>query len=70
MTINAKNAECIDGKKRTDLGHLSGRRDEDQSSSTKEISYFIRITGANPSVTVTVESEKGGKIRRGISLKE
>lgn len=69
--ISTTNAELVDGKKRTDLGHLAGRRDDNASSNaTKELSYVLRITGANPSVTVNVESEKGGRVKREISLKE
>lgn len=68
--ISLGQAELVDGKSRTDLGHLSGRRDEDASTkSLAEVSYVIRITGSNPTATITIESEKGGRTKREISLK-
>ncbi len=70
--IQFSNAELIDGKPRTNLGHLAGRRDDDASlgSSIGEVTYLIRVTGANPSATFTVESEKGGRVKREIALKD
>lgn len=69
-TITLNNAELVDGKLRTDIGHLAGRRDDDSATkSIKEVTYVIRVTGSNPSATVTIESEKGGKVKREFPLK-
>jgi len=69
--ISTTNAEIVDGDQRKELGHLAGRRDDDASTlSTKEVSYVLRITGTNPTATITVESEKGGRTKKEISLKE
>lgn len=69
--ITLKNAELVEGKQRTDLGNLAGRRDDDASTlSIGRVSYVFRITGANPTATLSIESEKGGKVRREIALKE
>lgn len=67
--ISLANAELVEGKTRTDLGHLEGRRDGDAAATVREVSYVIRVTGANPVATVTIESEKGGKVKRDIPLK-
>lgn len=69
--ITLKNAELVEGKQRTDLGNLAGRRDDDASTlSIGKVSYVFRVTGANPTATLIIESEKGGKVRREIALKE
>ncbi len=69
--VQLNGAELIDGKPRTDLGHLSGRRDDDAATeSIRDVTYLIRISGSNPTAIVTVESEKGGRVRREIPLKE
>ncbi len=69
--IKLTNAELVSGKPRTDMGNLAGRRDEDASTlSLGQVTYVIRITGSNPSASLTIESEKGGRVKREILLKE
>lgn len=67
--IELTDAELVGGTKRTDLGHLSGRRDDDASAIRKEVRYVIKITGSNPSAKIAVTSEKGGKVTREVKLK-
>jgi hypothetical protein len=67
--IEVADGELITGKSRTDLGHLSGRRDNDLSSSKGEVEYVVRITGPNPKAVITIQSEKGGTSRRELDLK-
>lgn len=68
--IMLNDAQLIEGKTREEVGHLAGRRDDDATfDSQKTITYIIKITGNNPKATVTVQSEKGGTMRKEISLK-
>ena len=67
--IQITDGELTAGKTRMDLGHLSGRRDNDMATSRREIEYIVRITGANPTATITIQSEKGGQVKRELELK-
>ena len=68
--ISLTDAQLIEGSLREDLGHLEGRRDEGAAfGSQKTITYVVRITGNNPKAIITIQSEKGGTVRKEISLK-
>jgi len=68
--IELKDAELISGKARTDLGHFTGRRDENSLTSKKEIEYVVKVSGSDPTVTITTQSEKGGKSKKELKLKK
>jgi hypothetical protein len=67
---DVKDAELVSGKTRTDLGHLTGRRDENSATSKTEVEYLVKTTGTDPSITIQVQSEKGGKVKREVKLKK
>lgn len=71
--IDLRDAELVGGARRTDLGHLKGSRDtrgnDRQADSRRTVEYVVRVTGARPSATITVVSEKGGAVRREVSLR-
>lgn len=66
--VEVKDAELISGEPRTDLGNLDGTRDNN-GVTTRSVDYVFQITGKNPVATFTVQSEKGGTIKKEISLK-
>ena len=66
--VEVKDAELISGEPRTDLGNLDGTRDNNGVTS-RSVDYLFQITGKNPVATFTVQSEKGGTIKKEISLK-
>jgi hypothetical protein len=70
VLIELKDAELVSGQARTDVGHLTGRRDESNATSKKEIDYVVKVSGSNPSVTIITQSEKGGKSKKELSLKK
>lgn len=67
--VELTGAELVSGKARTDLGHLPGRRDGESLERTKTVEYVFKITGSSPKATITIDSEKGGKVRREVGLK-
>lgn len=68
--ITLTDAQLVEGNPREDLGHLQGRRDDGAAfGSQKTVTYVVKITGSNPKATITVQSEKGGTIKKEISLK-
>ncbi|MEP5611364.1 MAG: M14 family metallopeptidase [Cyclobacteriaceae bacterium] len=68
--LELKNAELISGSLRTDLGHVVGSRDSDDTSaaSKRNLSYGIKITGQNATAALTIISEKGGSVSKLIKL--
>ncbi len=66
--LDLKDAELVGGKMRTDLGHLDGSR-ENEGVTKCEVEYILKITGKNPTAIITVQSEKGGTVKKEISLK-
>lgn len=66
--VEVKDAELISGEPRTDLGNLDGTRGNN-GVTTRSVDYVFQITGKNPVATFTVQSEKGGTIKKEISLK-
>lgn len=68
--LKLKNAKLISGKLRTDLGHISGSRDSGQSgvSSKRHINYGIQITGRKATATLIIQSDKGGTVKKVITL--
>jgi hypothetical protein len=71
-TVQVRDAELISGAARQALGHLPGRRDlgsEGTGQTRRTLEYVVRRTGQRPVVTLVVESEKGGVVRREIALK-
>ena len=67
--VELTGAELVSGKARTDLGHLSGRRDGESLERTKTVEYVFKVTGSSPKATITIDSEKGGKVKREVGLK-
>jgi len=65
--LEMKDVELIAGKKRMAVGHLKGAR-SNGTDTFREVEYVVRITGKEPLVTVVVESEKGGTVRKKIVL--
>ncbi|MBK7650197.1 MAG: hypothetical protein IPJ20_04800, partial [Flammeovirgaceae bacterium] len=68
--IELKDAELVSGKPRTDLGHLTGRRDGNNLTSMAEVEYIVKVSGSDPVVTITTQSEKGGKSKQELKLKK
>lgn len=68
--IELKDAELVSGQQRTDLGHLTGRRDDDIKTSKAEVEYIVKVSGSDPTVTITTTSEKGGKAKKELKLKK
>ena len=70
--VDLADAELLSGSARTDLGHLGGSRDTQGSTgrteSTRTVEYVLRVSGDRPSVVVTIASEKGGVVRKTVSL--
>jgi len=70
--VELTDVELLSGSARTDLGHLAGSRDTQgitgRAESTRNLEYVFRISGSRPSVIVTVASEKGGVVRKTVSL--
>jgi hypothetical protein len=62
--VELSNCELVSGRKRTDLGHLQGRRDvrgrSGVAGTRSTVEYVVRVTGRSPSMTIEVRSEKGG----------
>jgi len=71
--VELSNAELVSGKKRTDLGHLSGSRATRGRTGTADarrtVEYVVRVTGGSPSMTIEVQSEKGGVSREVVRLR-
>lgn len=67
--IDLTQAELLSGKARTDLGHMKGRRDGEAIDRQQTVEYVIRLTGSSPKATITVQSEKGGTVKKEINLK-
>jgi len=67
--IDLKGAELISGKQRTEIGHLTGRRDGDAGTSKAVLEYLVKVTG-DATATITIQSEKGGKAKREVKLKK
>jgi len=68
--LELENAELISGKLRTDLGHIVGARDSNDSStdSKRNLIYGIKINGHNATVKLTIYSDKGGIVIKKIDL--
>ncbi len=68
--IELKNAELISGQSRSDLGHIVGSRDSDDSAtdSKRILNYGVQINGPNATATVTISSDKGGTVTKVIKL--
>ncbi|MEQ8686560.1 MAG: M14 family metallopeptidase [Imperialibacter sp.] len=67
--VELSGAELISGKMRTDLGNLAGRRDGESAERAKTVEYLFKVTSSAPKVTITIDSEKGGKVRREVGLR-
>ncbi len=67
-----KNGKLLTENERAELGHLSGSRDSQGWSgsvnSRREIIYLVQKIGENSSLTVTVNSRKGGVVKKEIKL--
>lgn len=68
--LELENAELISGDLRTDLGHISGSRDSNDTStdSKRNLTYSIKIIGQNAKATLTISSDKGGTVTKMINL--
>ena len=71
--VELYNAEFVEGRGRTDLGHLKGTRDGGgpgaPTSSTATAEYLIRTSGGRAAMELTVASERGGTKRRTVPLR-
>ncbi len=72
VVVDLKDAELISGKKRVDIGHLNGKRGSqgEAADSKYTVEYIVRVNGKYPSVSVTVQSEKGGAVRKDFEVKD
>lgn len=70
--LELENAKLISGSKRTDLGHIVGKRDskDSASDSKRALNYGIEITGQNATALLTVHSEKAGTVSMTINLNQ
>lgn len=68
--LELTNAELVSGNLRTDLGHIKGSRDSNDSSddSKRNLTYSIKITGSNATAKLTIASEKGGTVSELVKL--
>ena len=68
--LKLENAGLISGQLRTDLGHIVGSRDSNDSSSDSKrfLTYGIKINGSNATAKLTIYSDKGGIVNRVIAL--
>ncbi len=70
--VQLADAELVTGSWRAELGHIEGSRDTRGPAGTAQarrtLEWVVRITGNRPVLSVTVRSEKGGTVRRVISL--
>jgi hypothetical protein len=73
VVMELRDAELIVGRERTVLGHIKGSRDTTSSSgrheSRRQVEYVVKKSGSNPSITVTVVSQKGGTAQRTLELR-
>jgi len=69
--LELENAELISGRLRTDLGHIAGSRDSNDSSidSKRNLTFAIKILGRNATAKLIIKSEKGGSTEKIIDLK-
>lgn len=68
--IELKKAELISGTIRTDIGHLTGRRDEEIETSKGKVEYIVKTNGSDATIKITIQSEKGGTTTREVKLKK
>jgi Zinc carboxypeptidase len=68
--LELENAELVSGKIRTDLGHIVGSRDSNDSSteSKRHLVYNIKLLGQSAKAKLTIHSDKGGIKTKEISL--
>jgi hypothetical protein len=71
LLVDLQDAELIEGRIRTDLGHLAGSRDTSTSARRSvQMEYAVRVTGADPIIGFVAVSEKAGTDRAQISWHE
>ncbi len=68
--IELKKAELVSGNLRTDIGHLTGRRDDEIETSKGKVEYIVKTTGSDAAIKITIQSEKGGTTTREVKLKK
>jgi hypothetical protein len=70
--VEVKDSELVTGRERTELGHIAGSRNTaspiGRGESSRHLEYIVRKTGRNPTVTLTIISERGGTSRRTLNL--
>ncbi len=70
--VHLTDAELVVGSTRTELGHLLGTRDTQQRTGTADArstaDYVVRATGGSPSISIEIRSEKGGVVRKEVSI--
>jgi len=70
--VHLKDAILTNGKKRTAIGHLKGSHDSELGTGTTEsqkvLEYVVQVSGNNPVFSITIESEKGGTVKKEIKL--
>lgn len=64
VLLDLSDCELVEGKARTDVGHLRGSRPGGTATESRAaVSYVIRVTGPRPAVRFAAVSEKGGTFR-------
>lgn len=70
--VELSDATLVKSEKRMTLGHLKGLRDNQdgkgKSGESRVLTYEVLITGPQPVFSITIQSEKGGVVRREIHL--
>lgn len=70
--VEMEGLELVSGGDRIDLGHIAGSRDTasptGRGESSRHLEYIVQKTGRNPTVTLTIISERGGTSRRTLKL--
>ena len=69
--IELRDAELVSGARRQPLGHVPGLRDvggQGVGETRRSVEYVVRRAGQRPSVMLIITSEKGGTVRREVTL--
>ena len=70
--VKLQGGELVSGVQIANLGHLNGSRTEGRRTrnedTRKTLEYVVKITGSNPTFSITVTSEKAGVVQKQIEL--
>ena len=67
--IALEGADLVSGGEEVDLGHLNGRSSR-EGASAKDVEWVVEVTGREAAVTIEAVSQKGGRDRARVHLKE